>query len=54
MNIHGYCTQCHKIKRVRVSGHGLAMMGTRGGAAQGICAACAEASKPQAKTARQR
>lgn len=40
MKIPGYCTGCHRIKQVRVSGHGLAMMGARGGVAQGICDSC--------------
>jgi hypothetical protein len=41
MRIPGYCTECHKVKQVRVSGHGLAMMGIRG-AAEGVCASCEE------------
>ena len=43
MRIHGYCTSCHKIKMVRVSGSNLALA-VRGGA-QGICSECEEAKE---------
>ena len=39
MRIHGWCTGCRKVKLVRVSGHGLAMIGARR-IAQGICDDC--------------
>jgi hypothetical protein len=39
MRIHGYCTECRRIKQV--SGHGMAMMGA-GGVAQGVCSDCEE------------
>lgn len=35
----GYCTVCRRIKQVRVSGHGMAMLGVRR-VAQGICSQC--------------
>lgn len=39
MMIPGYCTSCHRIKQVRVSNHGMAMLGARQ-VAQGICRSC--------------
>lgn len=41
MRLHGYCERCHRIKLVRVSGHGMAMYGARG-IVTGICDACQE------------
>lgn len=38
MFLHGYCTGCRKIKRVRVTGANLAFVTT--GIPQGICASC--------------
>ena len=42
MRLLGYCSECRRIKQVRVSGHGLAMVGARGGVATGICWQCEE------------
>jgi hypothetical protein len=42
MRLHGYCTECHRPKLVRVSGHGLAGIATRG-IPQGICDECEDA-----------
>jgi hypothetical protein len=36
----GYCTECHRVKQVRVSGHGLAMAGARHGVVEGVCDDC--------------
>jgi hypothetical protein len=43
----GYCTECRRIRQVRVSGHGLALAGARGGTGQGICSACEEAEEKE-------
>lgn len=39
MNVTGYCTECHRVKTVNVSGSGMANL-ARGGAAMGICSGC--------------
>ena len=41
MRVHGWCESCHRIKPVRVSGVGMAMMMNRG-APTGICDDCEE------------
>lgn len=42
MNVIGYCTECHKVKTVHVSGSNLASLRTS--VAQGICFACRDAA----------
>ena len=42
MKLHGWCEKCRKIKRVRVSGAGMARLGR--GVATGICDACQQAA----------
>lgn len=39
MRLHGYCTECHKIKMVNVPGHALALAVVRG-VAEGVCDDC--------------
>jgi hypothetical protein len=39
MRIHGWCTECRKIKRVTVTSAAMASL-ARGGVAQGVCADC--------------
>jgi hypothetical protein len=39
MKIHGYCTECRKIKRVNVSGAGMALLAMKK-VATGICDDC--------------
>jgi len=41
MKLTGFCTKCHKIKQVSVSGNGMAMLAA-GGVVHGICDACRE------------
>ena len=36
MRLHGYCTKCHRIRRVRVTNHG--MLGRS--IPQGVCHEC--------------
>lgn len=39
MRVPGWCTECHKIKRVRVTPVGMTALAA-GGAASGICSEC--------------
>lgn len=39
MKIPGYCTECHRIKQVRVSSSGMARLAAHN-VATGICDAC--------------
>jgi len=50
MMLHGWCTVCRRIRRVRVSGAGMVMV-QRGKTPSGVCAACTEAA--EAKRRRQ-
>lgn len=40
MKIHGWCEKCRKVKRVEVSGAGMASL-ARGGVVVGVCDECA-------------
>lgn len=40
MRLIGYCTSCHRVRYVRVTGNALAMAQATGGVVQGICADC--------------
>lgn len=40
MRLVGYCERCRRVRSVRVSAAGLAMMQATGGFATGICAEC--------------
>lgn len=46
MKLHGWCEKCHKIRRVNVSGSGLARM-AGGCTATGICDECLDAEDAQ-------
>lgn len=39
MKIHGWCERCHKVRRVEVSGAGVALVAA-GGVATGVCDEC--------------
>lgn len=43
MNIHGWCTECRRVKVVNVSNSGMASLAA-GGIAQGVCSSCRQAS----------
>ena len=40
MKIHGYCTRCHKIRRVNVGTNTLALIAAGRRVAEGICDEC--------------
>jgi hypothetical protein len=40
MRMPGYCTECRRVKQVRVAGHALAMAGARHGVVEGVCDEC--------------
>jgi hypothetical protein len=42
MRMPGYCTECRRVKQVRVSGYALAMAGARHGVVEGVCDQCEE------------
>jgi hypothetical protein len=46
VKLHGYCTQCRRVRLVRLSGHDIAMLGVRR-FPSGICDDCA--TKPPAR-----
>lgn len=48
MKIHGWCTTCHKVKRVQISGSALARPGTP----RGICDSCQQAEDDKNKARR--
>lgn len=39
MRLPGWCERCHKVRQVRVSGHGLASV-AKSGVATGVCDQC--------------
>lgn len=41
MRVPGYCTRCHRVRTVRVTGAALAR--ARGGIVEGVCAECEDA-----------
>jgi hypothetical protein len=50
VRVPGYCTECHRIKQVNVSGHGLAM-GAASGVFQGVCWNCEDAADKKRREA---
>lgn len=50
MRLHGYCTECHRIRQVRVNNHGMARLAMRG-TASGICASCEDKAEKQRREA---
>lgn len=40
MRLIGYCTSCHRVRYVRVTGHALAVAQATRGVVQGVCADC--------------
>lgn len=50
MRLHGYCLECHKIKRVQVSGSGMARIAA-GGVPSGICSSCQQAEDDKRREA---
>lgn len=51
MLIDGWCTQCRKVRRVRVTGLGLALASGRGNLVQGVCNSCEEENETKRKEA---
>lgn len=51
MRMTGYCTECHRVRPVRVSGHGMAMLAARR-IATGICVACEQKQQEKRKGGR--
>lgn len=41
MKLHGWCSKCHRVRMVTVSGHSLAMAASARGVPSGVCDECA-------------
>lgn len=50
MRLHGWCEKCHKIRPVRVSGHGMAMAAR--GIPTGICSRCEQDEEDRRRSRR--
>lgn len=53
MRLPGYCERCRRMRQVRVSGHGMAMLAARR-IAVGICASCEEDEAERLRDRRRR
>lgn len=53
MRLPGYCTGCHRIKQVRVSGAQMALVAA-GQVAQGTCASCEQKEEDERNERRNR
>lgn len=51
MKLHGYCTSCHKVKRVRVTNQAMAMYSVQR-VLRGICDACQQEADDKRKAQR--
>lgn len=54
MRITGYCTSCHRVRTVTVSGNNLALAMARKGVVQGVCSSCEEAEDARRRERRGR